>query len=201
MFPELKTTIESLDYKSVPVDRKQVLQPLIDYIQDKVTTNREVNLIFICTHNSRRSQFAQIWAKTAADYFGIPVNCFSGGVEITAFNDRAVESIKKSGFRVSSKGNSNTVYHVFYSDEKEPITAFSKLYDDPINKVEPFVAVMTCSEADENCPYIPGSEKRIALHYDDPKEYDGTKQERKMYDQRSMQIALEVFYVFSKINA
>ena len=58
---------------------------------------------------------------------------------------------------------------------------------------------MTCSDADENCPYIPKAEKRIPLRYDDPKSYDDTPIESEKYDERSLQIASEIFYVFSQI--
>jgi len=199
MLPKLSSTIEKIRKQSVLQERKKVLQPLIDYIKNKIRQSGEVNLNFICTHNSRRSQFSQIWAQTAADYFGIPAHCYSGGVEVTAFNERAVASIKRSGFRVSSKGGSNPVYAVFNAEDSEPTRVFSKRFDDPINKADRFAAVMTCSHADENCPFIPGTEKRILVNYDDPKEFDGTPREAEKYDERSMQIATEMFYVFSKM--
>lgn len=200
MLRELQTTIDTVQKLAISDERREVLQPLIDYIQSKMDQDTRVNLNFICTHNSRRSQFAQIWAQTAADYFGVPANCHSGGVEVTAFNERAVESIKRSGFRVASKCQDNPVYFVFNSDDAHPIIAFSKLFDDPINNTKQFAAVMTCSHADENCPFIPGTEKRIPVRYDDPKEFDGTAQEAEKYDERSMQIASEMFFVFSKVK-
>lgn len=200
MLPTLKSTIEKARQLNITEERIQVLNPLIEFIQFKIDQGKEINLNFICTHNSRRSQFSQIWAQTAADYFGVPANCYSGGVEVTAFNERAVESIKRSGFRVITKGNANPRYSVFHSEDSEPILAFSKLFDDPINKVDQFAAIMTCSHADENCPFIPGTEKRIPVRYEDPKSFDDTPEESVMYDQRSMQIASEMFYVFSKVR-
>lgn len=200
MLPALESTIENARQLNIPEERIQVLDPLIDYIQSKIDQGKDINLNFICTHNSRRSQFSQIWAQTSADYFDIPANCYSGGVEVTAFNERAVESIKRSGFRVTAKGDTNPVYFVFNSDDNEPISAFSKLFDDPINKAEQFAAVMTCSHADDNCPFIPGTERRIPVRYEDPKAFDDTPDEEKMYDERSMQIASEMFYTFSKIK-
>jgi arsenate reductase len=192
--------VEQARSLAVSDQRKEVLQLLIDYIQNKVNNGGELNLSFICTHNSRRSQFAQIWAQTAADYFGIPANCYSGGVEVTAFNERAVASIKRSGFRVTKRGFDNPVYFIFHSDERDPISTFSKLYDDAINRATRFAAVMTCSHADENCPFIPGSEDRIPVRYEDPKVHDDTAEETNKYDERSMQIASEMFHVFSQIS-
>jgi len=200
MLPNLSSTIAIVRKQSISEERKIVLQPLINYIQEKIDDGNAINLNFICTHNSRRSQFSQIWAQTAADYFGIPTNCYSGGVEVTAFNQRAVSSIKRSGFEVSFKGDTNPFYFISNSSDGEPISAFSKLFDDPMNSADQFAAVMTCSHADENCPLIPGTEKRIPVRYDDPKEFDDTPQEAAMYDARSMQIASEMFYVFSQIK-
>ena len=201
MLPRLQITIEKVVQMRVPDERLEVLRPLEEYIQAKIDQTGEVNLNFICTHNSRRSQFAQIWAQTAAEYFGISASCYSGGVEVTAFNERAVESIKRSGFKVETSEGANPHYLVFHSEDGHLILAFSKLLDDPINKAGQFAAVMTCSHADENCPFIPGAEKRIPLRYEDPKEFDGTPEESAMYDARSMQIASEMFYVFSRVKA
>ncbi|MEB2782300.1 protein-tyrosine-phosphatase [Algoriphagus sp. C2-6-M1] len=200
LLPRLAETVEKARSLPITDERKAVLQFLIDYIQEKLRAGEELNLNFICTHNSRRSQFSQIWAQTAADYFGIPADCYSGGVEVTEFNERAVESIKRSGFRVTKKGSENPIYFIFHSDEAEPISAFSKLFNDPINKAQRFAAVMTCAHADKNCPFIPGTENRIPVRYEDPKKYDGTSEEASRYDERSLQIASEMFYVFGQIH-
>ena len=199
MFDSLASTIAQVRQLNIPEDRLAVLTSLIDYVQSKIDQGQEINLNFICTHNSRRSQFSQIWAQTAADFFGVPAKCYSGGVEVTAFNERAVASIKRSGFKVVAQGDNNPIYSVFHSDQHDPIKAFSKLFDDPVNKAEQFAAVMTCSHADENCPFIPGTEQRIAVRYEDPKAFADSPQEAAKYDERSMQIASEMFYGFSKI--
>ena len=200
ILPELQVAIRGALERKVGDSRKDILQPLVAYIQTQVDDGKIAHLNFICTHNSRRSQLSQIWAQTAADCFGIPVRCHSGGLEVTAFNERAVASLKRSGFQITSEGESNPVYAVFYSKNRPPIPAFSKLYDDPENTAPGFAAVMTCSDADENCPFIPGAEIRIPVRYEDPKEFDGTPQEASRYDERSRQIASEMFYVFSNIT-
>lgn len=199
-YPTLMEHIKKAEKLSIPEERKAVLQILVDYIQEKVSQKQEINLNFICTHNSRRSQFSQIWGKVAAAYHGIDINSFSGGVEVTAFNERAVESIKRFGFNVTKVGEDNPNYSVFYSDDAEPIIAFSKVYDDTANAPSGFAAIMTCSHADENCPFIPGAEARIPVRYDDPKAFDDTDQEKEKYDERSLQIGSEMFYAFSNVN-
>ena len=68
------------------------------------------------------------------------------------------------------------------SDENAfPISDFSKRYDDDFNPENDFTAILTCSSADKDCPYIPGANKRIALTYEDPKTFDNTPQQREMY--------------------
>lgn len=197
----LLDSFEKAQNETINQDRITVLTPLINYIQKKLEAKEPVNLNFICTHNSRRSQFSQIWAFTAACYNNIPVNCFSGGVEVTEFNQRAVDSLIRSGFTIKKQGENNPKYTISVDTEsKISITAFSKLYDDPLNSVERFAAIMTCSHADENCPIIPNAELRIPIKYEDPKSFDNTSLEKEMYDARSLQIASEMLYIFSKIN-
>jgi arsenate reductase (thioredoxin) len=200
--PALEKTIASLDMGSIPVARKAILQQLIDYLKQKFSKGETPCLVFICTHNSRRSQFAQIWAQVAAVYYGFDVKCFSGGVEVTAFNKTAVETLKKAGFdvKVENEEDNNPVYNIHFAEGIPVIKAFSKLFDDPANPDKGFAAVMTCSDADENCPFVPGCEIRIPLLYDDPKVFDSTPQEAEKYKERSIQIATEMFYVFSNID-
>ncbi|NVK50293.1 MAG: protein-tyrosine-phosphatase [Cyclobacteriaceae bacterium] len=199
LFPELAHTVEKARQLPISEDRKEVLRPLINFIQNYVREGKACNLNFICTHNSRRSQFSQVWAQTAGDYFGIPVKCYSGGMEVTAFNERGGKSLEKSGFKISSQGSENPTYFIQYSEDRPPILCFSKLFDDPMNQAREFAAVMTCDHAEENCPFIPGAVARIPLHYADPKEFDGTDLEEMKYDERSMQIASEMFYVFAEV--
>lgn len=200
LLPALDVLVRRLDLSSIPPSRREILEELVQYIQHKLDRGEPVNLNFICTHNSRRSQLSQIWAKVAAAYHGIRVKTFSGGTEATAFNERAVASIKRSGFAVSASGEGNPVYTVSFADDCQPLRCFSKRFDDPENQVPHFAAIMTCSDADENCPFIPGAEKRIPVRYDDPKAFDGTPGEAGKYDERSMQIAAEMFYVFSRVK-
>ena len=181
---------------NIPEERKQRLDKLVNYIQKK----DKVNLLFVCTHNSRRSQMSEIWAKIAADYYGIGDNLltYSGGTEATAFNPRAVKAMETLGFNFKKEGNENPKY--IYSSNGKDYNCFSKKYDDKFNPKENFCAVMTCSDADANCPYIPGAEERISITYNDPKEFDGTAQEEEKYIERSKQIASELFYVMSKVK-
>ena len=203
----LHNIIESIDnleslFETIPVERKELLRELADYIKRKTTDSQEVNLTFICTHNSRRSIMSQIWAQAAAEYYGIGnVHCYSGGTEATAFNPRAVKAMKEAGFQIEKReASDNPVYIVKYSDNAQPIQCFSKVYNDPFNPQSNFAAIMTCSDADKNCPVVLGADARFPIRYDDPKEFDETPLEAVKYLERSKQIAVEILYAFSKIN-
>ena len=199
-YPALANTIGNLPFAAISSERLKLLDEMAAYLRAKMKQGEEIRLNFICTHNSRRSQFSQIWAQTAAAYYGIEANCYSGGVEVTAFNPRAVAAIQRDGFKVVKKEGENPVYFVFFNEDEQPIVAFSKLYDDAINAPKDFAAVMTCDHADENCPVIPGAERRFPLRFEDPKAFDDSLLEEKMYSERSRQIGAELFYLFEKVG-
>jgi arsenate reductase len=198
-YPALANTIGNLPFAAISSERLQLLNEMATYLIAKMKQGQEIRLNFICTHNSRRSQFSQIWAQTAAAYYGIEAFCYSGGVEVTTFNPRAVAAIQRDGFKVVQKEGENPIYFVFFCDDSEPIMAFSKVYNDPINATKDFAAVMTCDHADENCPVISGAERRLPLRFEDPKAFDDSPLEEKMYSERSHQIAAELFYLFEKV--
>ena len=200
VLPNIEKTIQVFLKKEIANSRKEILEILIKYIIGKIENNKQVNLNFICTHNSRRSQFCQIWSSTASQYYNIPVNCYSGGTEITECNKRVIKSIINNGFLVTGNDKNKNPEYLVAINANKTIKLFSKLCNKSINDDRPFAAVMTCSDADKNCPYIPGAEKRIPLKYDDPKEFDNTTLEIKKYEECSYNIASEIFYVFSKVS-
>lgn len=204
MYNKVKQYLEELipQFDSIPEERKTILKKIGNYISEKRTQDKPAHLVYICTHNSRRSHFGQIWAKAAADFYGIPdLHTYSGGTEATAFNPNAIEAVKRAGMEVQKTSNTeNPVYHVYYAENQEPSVCFSKVYDESPNPTSEFAAIMTCSDAEENCPFIPGVELRIGTTYDDPKAFDNTPLQDEKYDERCKQIALETLYVFSTIQ-
>lgn len=203
MYQALLNTIQQLELaKPVSAERKIVLQLLIDDMLLKVREAKPININFICTHNSRRSHLAQIWAQVAAAYFEVPnVYCYSGGTEETALFPRVAETLAKQGFNVFKIGEgSNPVYAIKYSPNAMPIIGFSKSYDHPFNPSSNLVAVLTCSQADGGCPFIAGADLRVPITYEDPKIADGTPQQEQVYIERSLEIAAEMCYVFSQIK-
>jgi arsenate reductase (thioredoxin) len=204
LLPTLVKKTERLqsEFSKIPDDRKLLLVQLTQFIEARVKENQPIYLTFICTHNSRRSHIAQIWAQTAAALYTIKnVACYSGGTEATAFNPRAVTAMIDAGFNISiTKPGENPRYAVKFSNAEAPLTVFSKRYDDAVNPAKDFAAVMTCSHADENCPVVSGASKRIALTYDDPKEFDGTPLESQKYTERVNEIGREILFAFSNVN-
>jgi len=181
-------------------ERKKTLEEITSYIRNKKNSGDTAKLTFICTHNSRRSTMGQIWAAAMGHFYGLNnVESYSGGTETTAFNPRAVDAVERAGFTVKNREGENPQYKVYMNDDIDPLICFSKVYDDPFNPQKEFAAVMTCSDADQNCPFIPGAEKRISLPYRDPKESDGTDSEKEIYDERCRQIAREMAYVMSRV--
>jgi len=203
LHPALARTVERLlpELDTIPAERREALDALAEFVVEAKAAGRPAKLIFICTHNSRRSHISQLWAATAAAWFGLrDIETFSGGTEVTAFNPRAVASMKRAGFVIDEPGGDNPHYQVSLSPAGPALTAFSKTWDDPVNPRDAFAAVMTCSQADESCPFVRGASSRISLPYDDPKLADGTAEEAQVYDQRSRQIAAEMLYVFGVVS-
>jgi protein-tyrosine-phosphatase len=206
MNPSLEKFIaaRTTEFDLIPAERKEHLNQIALYVHSRLKSNHPARLTFICTHNSRRSHLAQIWAKTAATHFGLPnVETFSGGTEATAFNRRAIDAVRRAGFDISSPADtsSNPHYQVRFADTAPPLECFSKVYNEAPNPKTDFCAVMTCSQADKSCPIVAGASLRIAIPYDDPKAFDDTPDETSKYDERSQQIAREMLYLFSKTSA
>jgi len=203
MFEKLKFVIDQLDEKSVNSERQSSLKPLTNYIEGKLINNRKVSLNFICTHNSRRSHLAQVWAQTIANYFNFDnIFCYSGGTESTTINTAVLKALIHSGFEIEKiSENENPVYNIKYSLHQIPIKCFSKCFYHSFNPSTDFAAILTCSDAEKECPYISGADIRILMPFEDPKSYDNTSQQDEKYLERSLQIATQMKYIFSKLKS
>lgn len=203
LFSRIEQTIQLLKPESILEERKAILQPLSDFIQSKASSNQDIRLNFICTHNSRRSHLSQVWAQTLAYYFKIKnVTCYSGGTEATALFPMAAKTLQLAGFEINTLSTGdNPVYSIKYSANEHPIIGYSKTFDDDFNPSTGFAAIMTCDSANEACPMVMGAVKRIPITFEDPKAFDNTPQQAEKYSERSLQIATELYYVFSKIQS
>ncbi len=202
MYPEIKTYLSEreAEFDKISASRRIDLESLAHYVRKRLDAEKAARLLFVCTHNSRRSHFAQIWAAVAAHHVDLKnVKTFSGGTETTAFNPRAVSALNRVGFKISKDDHEkNPVYQVRFSDSAKPQVCFSKVYQAEPNPTSEFAVVMTCTQADQGCPLVAGAEFRLALPYDDPKSADDTPAEQARYDERCAQIAREMLYMMVK---
>ena len=190
------------EFSFIPKERKDVLKKVAKFITKSLADDGIANVNFICTHNSRRSHLAQIWAQTAAAYFGLAgVNAYSGGTEATAVFPSIIDTLKKTGFEIDTlaKGK-NPIYTIKFDENEAAIIGFSKTYDHSFNPKSDYCAVLVCAGADENCPVVNGADERILITYDDPKEFDGKSDEAEKYEERSVQIAREMLYLMHKVK-
>lgn len=204
LFQPLLTTMGELkkEFDTIPLERKTTLEKLARFIENKIRRREKAELNFICTHNSRRSHIAQLWTQAAAAYYGVEgIVCYSGGTEATAFNPRAVTAMVAAGFRIRKATEaSNPMYEVGFENDVAPVFSFSKKYDAEGNPKRGFAAVMTCSQADHNCPLVLGTLERFSIPFDDPKDFDDTPLETEKYCDRVRQIGREMLYMVSKVK-
>lgn len=202
--PEVRKYVEqrTAEFDQISDERKKQLQKIAAYVKTRVAAAEPARLTFICTHNSRRSHLSQVWGAVAAEYYGISkVETYSGGTEGTAFNPRAVAAIERAGLKVTKgEETQNPRYQVRFCTAGDPLICFSKVYNESPNPEKDFCAVMTCSQADKNCPLVRGSALRVAIPYEDPKVADNTPEEKNRYDERCEQISREMLYLFSQVN-
>ena len=182
--------------KALPNQRVELLKELSLFVISKLKKRQAIHLLYICTHNSRRSHLGQIWGQVMADYFEIPnLFTYSGGTEITACHPNTLTALREQGFEITCGEGKNPLNKISYSNELRTVECWSKKYDDLANPSKDFIALMTCPSADKNCPLVIGAEKKISLSYEDPKISDGTKHQERTYTERSLQIASEMSWV------
>jgi arsenate reductase len=210
MYAAIQRTLDGLEGAAhdLPTERMARLRGIAEWIRRQRDKGRDAHVVFICTHNSRRSQFAQVWAQVAARKHGLDgVYAWSAGTEATAVAGPVIDALEKQGFRIDGAGDYDiegkrvqTEYLVHLDDADPPVHLYSKTIDAPDNPAGDFAAIMVCSDADENCPFVPGASVRFSLPFDDPKVSDGTADEAKTYEERSLAIAREMMYVMRQAS-
>ncbi len=217
LFPELsrflQTSSEQIDQIDPP--RRAELDQLAGILAELARESEPIQAVFICTHNSRRSHLAQLWSAAAAQWLGLEnFHSFSGGTEITAFNQRCFPALQSAGFRIAPvpPSTDDPAFQALPSSPNNPPwllstsphlplqVCFSKRYDHPPNPQQDFVAVMVCDDADVNCPLVPGAKHRLRLTYVDPKRSDDTPEQDAVYAERSAQIAREMLYLMQQLQ-
>jgi arsenate reductase len=191
------------EFNLIDPQRKKILEDAAEFIRTRADQRKPADLTFICTHNSRRSHLGQIWAQTAAAYYGLTnVTTYSGGTEATACNIRTVRALRRAGFSIAQyTGGTNPVFIAQFSESWPASKMYSKRFMTPENPQKNFAALFACDDAAERCPVVEGAAFRLPLSYKDPKVSDNTPAEAATYDERSRQIAREMFYVMSRVRA
>jgi hypothetical protein len=193
---ELLTT----SYDLIGEKHRPAGQKLADWIAKNYRPGKPLDVVVVCTGNSRRSILGSTMGNIAAAYYGMPeVRFYSGGTAPTAFNSRTARTLREIGVEIEPAGReaprgepqtANPVYRVRWGSpggSGEPAletTEFSKKYDDPANPQEGFAALMVCGEADAACPFVKGAALRVSMPYLDPKIYDGSAYESAKYAER-----------------
>ncbi len=113
-------------------------------------------VLFVCSHNSARSQMAEGWLRhLAGDHFEVA----SAGVEPGTLNPLAVEAMKEVGIDISRQ-------------KAEGIKDYLGTW--PV-----YHLIIVCDKAALTCPRIwPGSRERITWYFDDPTAATGTREEK-----------------------
>jgi protein-tyrosine-phosphatase len=211
LYPKLQDYSEHLasNFETIDEERKIKLQEIGDYIikqkNEQEKSSKKIDITVICTHNSRRSHFGQVWLQIAAYYYGVEaIQTFSGGTETTAFNPRAVAALKRTGIKLEKttvfESNTNPVYSMSVGKKTPKTLMFSKKYSHKQNPQKDFAAIMVCSDADKNCPLVMGANARFAIPFEDPKVSDETANETQTYDERCKQIGTEFFFVMDYVK-
>jgi hypothetical protein len=202
LFPRIREHADLLttSFDLIDDSHREAGQKLVEWITAQYRPGHPLDIIVVCTGNSRRSIIGAAMGNIAAAYYGLPeVRFHSGGIAPSAFNRRAVDTLKEIGVQIEptgreasrgEPGTANPVYRVrwgsspgangpgFESEE------FSKRYDDPANPQSGFAALMVCGEADASCPVVKGAALRVSMPYLDPKIYDDGAFESLKYAER-----------------
>ena len=116
-----------------------------------------LNLMFLCTGNSCRSQMAEGWARELASQYGDDwLSVESAGIEAHGKNPRAITVMQEAGVDISGQES-------------------TRLTDDMLERAELVVSV--CGHADEHCPALPAGTRKVHWPLDDPAKAQGTENE------------------------
>jgi len=186
MNKEFKGFFSKINQYNPEKDKKNLLDDIISKIQKSLKITN--NIVFLCTHNSRRSQLCQVWGIILSKIYNIDLKFNSAGTEKTEVNKNILYCFSHIGLEV--KGNK-----IIYEDLS--ISLHSKLLDE----IQPnkFISIMTCSDAEKSCPSDSRSIKNISMTYQDPKVFDYKEKEKDEYLKTSKLIAKELNYVLKKL--
>jgi len=191
------------EFDKIKDERKENLNIMGEYILSGYSVESEISLLFICDKNSRRSQFAQIWAQTASYYYKIDnFKASSGGLSETAINYHIIESLRRAGFSVTAAEvySQNPVYLLSIGRKYPDIFIFSKKFDYWNNPSADFASVYCSKNEKYNELKLLGSDQIIKIPYENVQIFDSSVGGAQKNDQVCHEIAREMFYVMDYVS-
>lgn len=210
--PRLKAHADYLTttFNLIDESHRQAGETIARWIIANHRPGMTLDLIVVCTGNSRRSLLGAAMGNLAAAYHGMPeIRFHSGGTAPSAFNRRAVAALRDVGFEVKPTGEeaargepatANPIYRVRWGEGFETVE-FSKHYNDKANPQAGFAALMVCGEADASCPFVKGAALRVSMPYLDPKIYDDGAYETAKYAERRDDMGRLMLAVMMRVRA
>ena len=183
----LNKYINKLENHKLEDHQKKRIKIIVERLYNKI--NSISLIVFICTHNSRRSQFCETWSKVLANRYGLNISFSSAGTTKTSVYKEVINSLKRAGVDINEKGILNI--------EGKSSILYSKTLDDI--KENKFISITNCKDAERNCPLDPRSQLNLNIFYDDPKKFDGMENEKKEYDKTCLSIAAEINVIFKSL--
>jgi arsenate reductase len=205
LYPRLKDYIVSAEkeFEKIPGERQEILKNLGEYIVDTESKYNETQLLFVCHENARRSQFAQIWAQTAAHYYRLKnIKTYSGGIHETAINYRILESLKRAGFNVTAGEaySENPVYLVSPGRRYDDMFIFSKRFDYWNNPNDRYATILCSRDLAGKDFDFPGTEKVLSLHYENIDIFDNSPGGGLKNDEICRTFAREMLYLMDHVK-
>ena len=184
----------------IPQDRLSLLASLAENMVE-IQQKGALHLLWMDTHNSRRSIFCQVWAKCWAMHHGLEgFEMYSGGIKVEAIHTNTLDALSNAGLFVNRlDARENAHYQLYYQEQKSPVAVFSKLLGDAPNPQENFLAVYTSETAKERFSSISGAKLTFSLLYPDPKIADGSMEEEVVYADLNEQVAVEMGVLFGMV--
>ena len=181
-----KTFLSKINSYKPDKNKKNQLDEIVIKIQKSLPITN--NIVFLCTHNSRRSQLCQVWGSVLSKIYNIDLKFNSAGTEKTEVYKTVFYCFSNVGIEIKDN-------KIFYGDLS--LSLHSKVLEEI--QSDKFISIMTCSDAEKSCPSDSRSIRNISMIYQDPKVFDYTEKEKNEYLKSSKLIAEELNYVLKKL--
>jgi len=155
------------------------------------------SVIFLCTHNARRSQLSEFWFRALAAEYGISVEAYSAGVEATRVHPHVVSVLREQLLSAGNQDNPQVVQHDIQAGTRP---FYSKTLEDPSLPKKNFITVAVCDHAAETCPIMAGSAGRFSLPFTDPGAHDQDHDPLPYYRETSDSIRAHMVYLMDLLT-